>query len=163
VDNSPVQEILPFLKVYLPFAFAIGSFFYFAPTWIGRHKRAFWSIFAINFLLGWTVIGWLVLLLWAVTPDRPRPIVYRGFPPEQPPEVFGPAMPPHLERIDWKMIAGGALLSIAMVVILFAIVSKGSFPLSLTPPAKLQQVVAEPEPSPVNPKPRRPTEVQASN
>lgn len=41
MDYSPVQEILPFLKLYLPFVFAIGSFFYFAPTWIGRYKRSF--------------------------------------------------------------------------------------------------------------------------
>src|SRR5687767_11450630 len=113
MDNSPVQEILPFLRLYLPFTFAIGSFFYFAPTWIGRHKRSFWRLFAFNFLFGWTVFGWLIALLWAVTPDRKFRVIYYGFPPDSlPPEVLGPPSPP--ERINWKTVAGGALLSILM-------------------------------------------------
>jgi hypothetical protein len=162
MDNSPVREILPFLRLYLPFAFAIGSFFYFAPTWIGRRKRKFWALFAFNFLLGWTVFGWLIALLWAVTPDRKFRVTYYGFPPEfRPPEVFGPPSPP--EAINWKMVAGGALLSILMVGVLFAIVSRGDFPLSLSTPRPQQVVTVEAIPSPAATATRRPVEIQASN
>lgn len=165
MDNSPVQDILPFLKLYLPFVFAIGSFFYFAPTWIGRYKRSFWSIFALNFLLGWTVIGWLVALLWSVTADKPLFVRSRGFVPEQPPEVYGPPTPPFLERIDWRTVVGGAALSILMVAVLFAIVSQGRMPLSFTPVAKSVRVTsndAKPNPSSTV-QIRRSTEIQASN
>lgn len=39
-----------------------------------KHHNAF-AIFLTNLLLGWTVIGWVVALIWAFTAlrDRPRP------------------------------------------------------------------------------------------
>ena len=44
---------------------------YFAPTIIGavRKTRNTFAIFALNLLLGWTVIGWIVALVWALTSD----------------------------------------------------------------------------------------------
>lgn len=47
---------------------------YFLPSIIGHDKRAFPGIFLLNFLLGWTVIAWIVALIWACTGD-PRPQV----------------------------------------------------------------------------------------
>lgn len=46
---------------------------YFLPSIIGRHKRNFPAIFILNLFLGWTVIGWLVALVWALTVDAPVP------------------------------------------------------------------------------------------
>lgn len=47
--------------------------FYFVPTIIaanrGRHNTG--AIFALNLFLGWTFIGWVVSLVWAVSSDRP--------------------------------------------------------------------------------------------
>ncbi len=39
-----------------------------------RHARNFWWILLLNFLLGWTFIGWVVALVWAITdePDYAR-------------------------------------------------------------------------------------------
>jgi len=44
----------------------------FAPTIIAARRRMqnFWWIFAINFLFGWTLIGWVVALTWALR-DEP--------------------------------------------------------------------------------------------
>jgi hypothetical protein len=42
---------------------------YFLPAIIGRKKRNSFAIFALNFLLGWTVIGWIALLIWALSSD----------------------------------------------------------------------------------------------
>ncbi len=36
---------------------------YFLPSIVGRNKRNFGAICALNFLLGWTVIGWVVALV----------------------------------------------------------------------------------------------------
>jgi hypothetical protein len=36
-----------------------------------RHTTNFGWILAINFFLGWTVIGWIVALVWAIR-DAPR-------------------------------------------------------------------------------------------
>jgi Superinfection immunity protein len=42
---------------------------YFAPTLVaqGRRHRRTEAIFAINLFLGWTLLGWVVALVWAFT------------------------------------------------------------------------------------------------
>ena len=47
--------------------------FYFLPTIVGasRGKRNAGAIFAMNLFLGWTVLGWVMALVWALTYDRP--------------------------------------------------------------------------------------------
>lgn len=48
--------------------------FYFVPTIVAasRHKRSENAIVATNLLLGWTLIGWIVALIWALTADPPE-------------------------------------------------------------------------------------------
>ena len=45
--------------------------FYFLPTIIAfyRDKRNTGAIFALNFFLGFTLIGWVIALVWALTKD----------------------------------------------------------------------------------------------
>ena len=59
---------------FFPF-FGIGTVMYFLPTLIAavRNKRDVLTIFLVNFLLGWSVIGWIVCLLWAL---KTEPVVY---------------------------------------------------------------------------------------
>jgi len=42
---------------------------YFLPSIIGRDKRDAAGIFLLNFFLGWTVIGWVIALIWASTAE----------------------------------------------------------------------------------------------
>jgi hypothetical protein len=35
-----------------------------------RHKRNLGAIVALNLLAGWTVVGWVAALVWALTHDR---------------------------------------------------------------------------------------------
>jgi hypothetical protein len=53
--------------------FGFGFLFYFLPSIIAaaRSKRDLVSIFILNFLLGWTAIGWVVALVWALKVDVP--------------------------------------------------------------------------------------------
>ena len=46
---------------------------YFLPTIIGRDKSDAGLIFAVNLLLGWTVVGWIVAFIWACAADT-RPV-----------------------------------------------------------------------------------------
>ena len=39
----------------------------------GRHNTG--AILALNIFLGWSVIGWVVSLVWAVSSDKPNVIV----------------------------------------------------------------------------------------
>ncbi|HEY1677758.1 MAG TPA: superinfection immunity protein [Candidatus Sulfotelmatobacter sp.] len=46
---------------------------YFLPSIIAlvRNKRDTLAIFLLNFFLGWSVIGWIVALIWAAKNDVP--------------------------------------------------------------------------------------------
>ncbi|HAH20158.1 MAG TPA: superinfection immunity protein [Candidatus Omnitrophica bacterium] len=47
---------------------SIALFLYFFPSVIAglRRNKNTLAIFLLNFLLGWTVIGWVIALVWAV-------------------------------------------------------------------------------------------------
>ncbi len=53
--------------------FGFGFVFYFLPAIIAfaRSKRDAGSILVLNFLLGWTAIGWVIALVWALKQDVP--------------------------------------------------------------------------------------------
>jgi len=48
---------------------AFSIFLYFLPAVIGRNKRDAAGIFLVNLLFGWTVIGWVIALIWACTSE----------------------------------------------------------------------------------------------
>lgn len=52
-----------------------AALLYFLPSIIGHGKRNFGAIFLVNFFLGWTIVGWIVALVWACAADR-RPLVF---------------------------------------------------------------------------------------
>jgi len=56
---------------YLPFSL-IGLALYFLPTIIvlARRKKNVLGPILVNVLLGWTVVGWIVALIWALTVDE---------------------------------------------------------------------------------------------
>ena len=45
------------------------TLFYFLPAIVGRKKANSNAIFLLNLLLGWSVIGWIIALVWATTTD----------------------------------------------------------------------------------------------
>jgi len=47
---------------------------YFLPAIIGRNKHDAAGIFLLNLLLGWTVIGWVIALIWACTAETYAPV-----------------------------------------------------------------------------------------
>ena len=53
---------------------------YFLPTIIAfnrnRHNKG--AIFVLNLFLGWSVIGWVVSMVWAVSSSQPPVIVVQG-------------------------------------------------------------------------------------
>jgi len=46
---------------------------YFLPSLAPWGKRNWGAIFLLNLLLGWTLIGWIVALVWGWTIEAPRP------------------------------------------------------------------------------------------
>jgi hypothetical protein len=47
---------------------------YFLPSIIGHKKRDFAGIFIVNFLFGWTVIGWIIAMVWACAAAERQPV-----------------------------------------------------------------------------------------
>lgn len=44
----------------------LGVYVYFLPTWFARDKGRLASIFVLNLFLGWTLVGWVGAMVWAV-------------------------------------------------------------------------------------------------
>ena len=64
----------PILSTFFFFHFfGFGLVMYFLPSIIAlaRSKRDLLAIFLLNFFLGWSVIGWIVALVWAAKNDAP--------------------------------------------------------------------------------------------
>jgi hypothetical protein len=59
------------LAVFFPPIFGFGFVLYFLPAIIGfaRSKRDAVSILVLNLFLGWTAIGWVIALIWALKQD----------------------------------------------------------------------------------------------
>lgn len=64
----PVFVFLSFLLLFL----------YFMPFLISiprnHHNKS--AIFVLNLLLGWTVLGWIAALVWALTKPAPPQVIY---------------------------------------------------------------------------------------
>jgi hypothetical protein len=54
-------------------AFSVGFVMYFLPFAIAlfRNHRNLLAIGALNLFLGWSIIGWVVALVWALTYQEP--------------------------------------------------------------------------------------------
>jgi len=79
VDGDPTVGIVFLLFILL---------LYFIPTFAAKGKPQLNSVLAINFFLGWTLIGWVIALAWAVKQDpAPRVIV------NQAPQPVAPQLP----------------------------------------------------------------------
>lgn len=64
---------IPFFH-FGPFFWLVSVFFYFLPAFLARNKPNFTSILILNILAGWTFIGWIIALVWAVSSDSQRPV-----------------------------------------------------------------------------------------
>ncbi len=65
------------MKTFLWILLAVLTLGYLLPTAVAgvRDHRNTGAIFLLNFLLGWTVIGWIGALVWAVTSPAAAPAV----------------------------------------------------------------------------------------
>lgn len=63
------------MRTTLAVLLSIFSIGYFLPTTIAiiRRRTNTTAIFVLDLFLGWTLIGWVVALVWAVATDAPKP------------------------------------------------------------------------------------------
>jgi hypothetical protein len=57
----------------LAIIFILSVAVYFVPSFVAeaRKKKNKKAIIALNVFLGWTLVGWVVALVWALTVDEP--------------------------------------------------------------------------------------------
>ena len=62
------------MRIFLAIIISVFSFLYLLPTGIavGRKRSNTGSIFVLNFFLGWTLVGWVIALIWAVAEDAKK-------------------------------------------------------------------------------------------
>jgi hypothetical protein len=81
---------------------------YFLPTIIAilRQKTNTGAIFALNLFLGWSLIGWIISLVWALSSDnmRTQTIIVNNPPPAPP----SPAPPHEYKGIQLNRKAAGS-------------------------------------------------------
>jgi hypothetical protein len=63
---------VPFFHFH-PIFWLVSIFLYFLPAFLARNKPNFTSILILNILAGWTFIGWIIALVWALSSDSQRP------------------------------------------------------------------------------------------
>lgn len=85
---------------YWPWGLGWGMIFvllvpYFIPTIIAvvRRKASAVGVFFLNLFLGWTFIGWIGALIWALSADRGPTVIVNNAPP--PPPQSSPPPPMH--------------------------------------------------------------------
>lgn len=71
--NAPAQPVAEGISVACAL---IGLYFLPALIAANRNKLNRGSILALNFFLGWSLIGWVVALVWALAADQPPAVVY---------------------------------------------------------------------------------------
>lgn len=59
---------IPFFHFH-PIFWLISLFLYFLPAFLARNKPNFTSILILNIFAGWTFIGWIIALVWALSSD----------------------------------------------------------------------------------------------
>ncbi|RSK29885.1 superinfection immunity protein [Hymenobacter metallilatus] len=57
--------------------FILVGILYFLPTVLARKKSKSTQIFLLNLLAGWTGIGWIGALIWALSSDKAQPMPVR--------------------------------------------------------------------------------------
>jgi len=74
--TQPLLEYMRTMKLSLligsgVICFILGGFLYFLPTFFAatNHKSKLLAILALNVFLGWTFLGWIAALLWALTTE----------------------------------------------------------------------------------------------
>lgn len=72
-----VTELLILLVIAIP-----ALLLYFLPTILAFSKKKSNKsiIFLVNFFLGWSVIGWIVSLIWALSSDNSQTVIVNNNP-----------------------------------------------------------------------------------
>ena len=64
----------PFLHFH-PIFLLVSLFLYFLPAFLARNKPNFTGVLLLNIFAGWTFIGWIIALIWALNAQEQGHVV----------------------------------------------------------------------------------------
>ncbi|MDO8965073.1 superinfection immunity protein [Algoriphagus sp.] len=64
--NFPRNYFLPLIYFFEVLIISLLIIFNFIPSFISTKKTFFNQIFVLNLFLGWTIIGWIIALIWSL-------------------------------------------------------------------------------------------------
>ena len=77
-------SIFPFFHFH-PILLLVSLFLYFLPAYLARNRSNFTAILVLNILAGWTFIGWIIALIWALSSEPQRQVAVPAQPAPAPP------------------------------------------------------------------------------
>jgi hypothetical protein len=81
-------RFIPFFRFRAIFVI-VSLFLYFLPAFLARKRSDFTAIFVLNLLAGWTFIGWIIALVWALSSGQQRQVAVRAQPAASPQPASG--------------------------------------------------------------------------
>ena len=96
-------------SVILGLTIIAGLCFYFLPTIVAIHRgvncRA--TIFSVNLIFGWTIVGWLAIVIWAAKQHARDGELARSSPVDRDTWIFDPSKVsgPSSEQVDDWVLA----------------------------------------------------------
>ena len=65
-----MDKLYPYLGAFHWLVVVILISFYFLPASLAWNKKKASRIISLNLFLGWTVVGWIIAFVWAITAER---------------------------------------------------------------------------------------------
>jgi hypothetical protein len=126
-DRAVNQDLTAGQAAFWVCAFAVGLVGYFLPSIVARARehRQMIAIAVLNAFLGWTVLGWVVALVWACVaqpePATGAPVAFRETPAPsggpggyEPPRSARSATPAAVHR--WGAVITGLLVVVGIML-----------------------------------------------
>ena len=79
---------IPFFHFH-PIFMIVSLFLYFLPAFLARKRSDFTAILVLNLLAGWTFIGWIIALVWALSSGQQRQVAVTAQPAAPPQAISG--------------------------------------------------------------------------
>ena len=72
------MDTVALVRIVAGLLFLCLIYFYFLPSIIARRKKDKLAIFALNLLAGWSLIGWIIALVWALRDDQGPAVAFQS-------------------------------------------------------------------------------------
>ena len=75
VKRQVAKDSIPCMEIAERILLVVGAILYFVPTVLAwwMHVKSAKAIFYVNLVFGWTIVGWIVALMWVMAERNELP------------------------------------------------------------------------------------------